>query len=51
MDNHNIKSKTKYRQAQEEKHINAEKYTKKQTKSIIIVMMIIIIIIISLTQI
>jgi hypothetical protein len=25
MDNHNIKSKTNYRQALEEKHINAEK--------------------------
>jgi hypothetical protein len=30
MDNHNIKSKTNYRQAQEENHINAEKQTNKQ---------------------
>jgi hypothetical protein len=42
MDNHNIKSITTYRQAQEDKHINAEKYTKKQTKCVIIVMIIII---------
>jgi hypothetical protein len=30
MDNHNIKPKTNYRQAQEEKYITAEKYTNKQ---------------------
>jgi hypothetical protein len=31
MDKYNIKSKTNYRQALEEKHINAEKWTNKQT--------------------
>jgi hypothetical protein len=30
MCNHNIKLKPNYRQAQEEKHINAEKYANKQ---------------------
>jgi hypothetical protein len=36
MDNHNIKSKSNYRQALEEKHINAEKKkkTNKQSNSI-----------------
>jgi hypothetical protein len=33
MDKHNIKSETNYRQALEEKHINAENYTDKQTKN------------------
>jgi hypothetical protein len=32
MDNYNQKSKRNYRQAQEETHINAEKYTNKQCK-------------------
>jgi hypothetical protein len=31
MDKHNIKSKTNYRQALEEKHINTEKVNKQQT--------------------
>jgi hypothetical protein len=33
MDNHNIKSKKSYRQAQEEKHINAEKLTNERSNN------------------
>jgi hypothetical protein len=33
MDNHNIKSKTSYRQAQEEIHINAEKLTNERSNN------------------
>jgi hypothetical protein len=33
MDNHNIKSKTSYRQAHEEKHINAEKLTNERSNN------------------
>jgi hypothetical protein len=32
MEKHNMKTKTNYRQALEEKHINTEKYVNKQTK-------------------
>jgi lipopolysaccharide/colanic/teichoic acid biosynthesis glycosyltransferase len=54
MDNHNIKSKTSYRQEQEEKHINAETLKRNEViiilHIIIVVVVIIIIIIIPLTQ-
>jgi hypothetical protein len=33
MDNHNIKSKTSYRQAQEEEYINAEKLTNERSNN------------------
>jgi hypothetical protein len=45
MDKHNIKSKTNYRQAVEEKHINTEK---QQTKEIIIIIIIILLLLLLL---